>query len=45
MINVLVDFQNGNYNAKFKVKDNEQLAPVSEAFTFSMPVYNHNVHV
>ncbi|HEV8080576.1 MAG TPA: HAMP domain-containing sensor histidine kinase, partial [Chitinophagaceae bacterium] len=44
MINVLESFENGDLNARFKIKDNDELAPVSRAFNkmADMLIYNAN---
>ena len=44
MVNVLEKFQNGDFNARFKIKDNDELASVSQAFNkmADLLVYNIN---
>lgn len=44
MINVLENFKNGDYNARFNTKDNDELAPVSKAFNKMADLLTYNIN-
>ncbi len=44
MVDVLTQFQNGNFNARFKIKDNDELAPVSQAFNKMADLLTYNIN-
>ncbi|MEP6926903.1 MAG: HAMP domain-containing sensor histidine kinase [Ginsengibacter sp.] len=44
MVNVLEKFQNGDFNARFKTKDNDELAPVSKAFNKMADLLTYNIN-
>ncbi|MGI8581614.1 MAG: sensor histidine kinase [Chitinophagaceae bacterium] len=44
MVNVLEKFQNGDFNARFKIKDNDELAPVSQAFNKMADLLTYNIN-
>ncbi|HEV8082302.1 MAG TPA: HAMP domain-containing sensor histidine kinase [Chitinophagaceae bacterium] len=43
MVNVLEKFQNGDFNARFKIKDNDELASVSLAFNKMADLLTYNI--
>ncbi len=43
MIIVLEKFQQGDFNARFKIKDNDELAPVSLAFNKMADLLTYNI--
>lgn len=44
MVNVLEKFQNGDFTARFKIKDNDELAPVSHAFNKMADLLTYNIN-
>jgi len=44
MVTVLGKFENGDYNARFKTKDNDELSPVSNAFNKMANLLTYNIN-
>ncbi|MDQ6755493.1 MAG: ATP-binding protein [Bacteroidota bacterium] len=44
MVTVLGKFENGDYNARFKTKDNDELSPVSNAFNKMADLLTYNIN-